>query len=150
MAESVKESLAKGENGNSVYLPLIHPSRGAYWVKLQAAFTDEYIDGCRIAYTTLTDVTEMMQARQEFEKLTHEQDMLMSALNVSVSKHLIDEHYTCVRAYEYYYRLIGYSKEKIRDPVPQPPRRILSEQPGGMGDADTESKRGSGARRQSI
>ena len=112
MAESVKESLAKGENGNSVYLPLIHPSRGAYWVKLQAAFTDEYIDGCRIAYTTLTDVTEMMQARQEFEKLTHEQDMLMSALNVSVSKHLIDEHYTCVRANEYYYRLIGYSKEK--------------------------------------
>ena len=53
-----------------------------------------------------------MQARQEFEKLTHEQDMLMSALNVSVSKHLIDEHYTCVRPNEYYYRLIGYSKEK--------------------------------------
>ena len=110
MAESVKDSLAKGESGNSIYLPLIHPDRGSYWVKLQAAFTDEYIDGCRVAYTTLTDVTEMMQARQEFEKLTHEQDMLMSALNVSVSKHLIDEHYTCVRANEYYYRLIGYSK----------------------------------------
>lgn len=112
LVESVMGALVKGENGNSVYLPLIHPDRGAYWVKLQAAFTDEYIDGLRVAYTTLTDVTEMMQARQEFEKLTHEQDMLMSALNVSVSKHLIDEHYTCVRANEYYYRLIGYSKEK--------------------------------------
>lgn len=112
LAESVKDALDKGESGNSVYLPLVHPDRGSYWVKLQAAFTDEYINGCRVAYTTLTDVTEMMQARQEFEKLTHEQDMLMSALNVSVSKHLIDEHYTCVRANEYYYRLIGYSKEK--------------------------------------
>ena len=112
LAKSVMCALVKGENGNSVYLPLIHPDRGGYWVKLQAAFTDEYIDGLRVAYTTLTDVTEMMQARQEFEKLTHEQDMLMSALNVSVSKHLIDEHYTCVRANEYYYRLIGYSKEK--------------------------------------
>ena len=38
--------------------------------------------------------------------------LLMNAVNVSVSKHLIDEHYTCVRANEYYYRLIGYSKEK--------------------------------------
>lgn len=112
LVASVKDALAKGENGNSVYLPLIHPGRGPYWVKLQAAFTDEYIGDHRVAYTTLTDVTEMMQARQEFEKLTREQDMLMSALNVSVSKHLIDEHYTCVRANEYYYRLIGYSRER--------------------------------------
>ena len=119
LARSVKDALDRGEKGNSVYLPLISPAGTSFWVKLQAAFTDEYIDGFQIAYTTLTDVSEMMRARQEqertrqvFEKLTHEQEMLMTALNVSVSKHLIDEHYTCVRANEYYYELIGYPKEK--------------------------------------
>lgn len=131
LVESVMGALVKGENGNSVYLPLIHPDRGAYWVKLQAAFTDEYIDGLRVAYTTLTDVTEMMQARQEFEKLTHEQDMLMSALNVSVSKHLIDEHYTCVRANEYYYRLIGYSKEKYEELFHNHPDEYYRNNPEG-------------------
>ena len=69
------------------------------------------------AYTTMTDVTEMVLARQEqeytqqvVEKVTQEQEMLMGALNVSVSKHLIDEHFTCVWANEHYYKLIGYPK----------------------------------------
>ena len=119
LAESVRDALNKGEKGNTVCLRLISPDGAGFWVKLQAAFTDQYINGCQVAYTILTDVSEMMQKQQEeehtrqvFEKLTHEQEMLMSALNVSVSKHLIDEHYTCVRANEYYYKLIGYPKEK--------------------------------------
>lgn len=112
LEQSVRDSLNKGAKGNTVYLPLFHPNGEPFWVKLQAAFMEEYIDGCQVSYTTLIDVTEMMQARRGFEKLTHEQEMLMSALNVSVSKHLIDEHYTCVRANEYYYQLIGYPKEK--------------------------------------
>lgn len=119
LSESVRNALDRGEKGNSVYLPLIRPNGEPFWVKLQAVFTEEYTGGCQVAYTTLTDVTEMMRERQEqeqtrqvFEKLTNEQEMLMSALNVSVSKHLIDEHYTCVRANEYYYQLIGYPKEK--------------------------------------
>ena len=44
--------------------------------------------------------------------MMQEQAMIMSALNISVSKHLIDEHYTCVLANEYYYKLIGYSKAR--------------------------------------
>ena len=36
----------------------------------------------------------------------------MSALNVSVSSHLVDEHYTCIWANEFYYKLIGYPKPK--------------------------------------
>lgn len=131
LSESVADAMAKGEKGNSAYLPLIHPDGKPYWVKLQAAFTDEYIDGCQVAYTTLTDVTEMMQARQEFEKLTQEQDMLMSALNVSVSKHLIDEHYTCVRANEHYYRLIGYSKEKYETLFHNHPDEFYKNNPEG-------------------
>ena len=119
LKRSVEDALARGEQNNTSYLHLVRPDGTWFWVKLQAAFMEEYNDGQQVAYTAMTDVTEMMQAREDqeetrqvFEKMTHEQDMLMSALNVSVSKHLIDEHYTCVRANEYYYRLIGYPKEK--------------------------------------
>ena len=105
---------------------MIYPDGGTFWVRMQAVFTDEFINGYRVSYTTMVDVTDMMQARleqretrQDFDKMMQEQAMIMSALNISVSKHLIDEHYTCVLATEYYYKLIGYSKAKIRGVVPQ-------------------------------
>ena len=37
--------------------------------------------------------------------------MLMSAMEVSVSRHLMDEHFTVIWANECYYRMIGYTKE---------------------------------------
>lgn len=126
LVRSVRESLDKGEKGNTVYLPLIRPNGESFWVKLQAAFTEEYSSGYQIAYTTLTDVTQMVESRreqeqarleqektrQDLEQIIHEQEMLMSILKVSVSKHIFDEHFTCVWANEYYYKLIGYPKER--------------------------------------
>ena len=38
--------------------------------------------------------------------------MLMSSLQVSVSKHLLDQYYTIVWSNDIYYDLIGYSKEE--------------------------------------
>lgn len=119
LVDMVTSRLAQQQKRGTVYLPMVYPDGERFWIKLQTVFTDEYIDGFRVAYTTMTNITEMMQAREEqehtrqvFEKIAHEQDMLMSALNVSVSKHLIDEHFTCVRANDYYYKLIGYTKER--------------------------------------
>lgn len=40
----------------------------------------------------------------------YEYNVLMSALQVSVSKHLLDEHYTLVWANDYYYKIIRYPK----------------------------------------
>lgn len=118
LKKSVGDAMRKGEKGNSVYLPLVRFENEHFWVKLQAAFTEEYIDGCQVAYTTLTDVTEMMQAQQEqeqtrlaLEQMIQEQKMLMNILKVSVSKHIFDNHFTCVWANEYYYQLIGYPKD---------------------------------------
>lgn len=98
---------------------MVYPDGSKFWIKLQAVFTDEYIGGYRVAYTTMIDVTDMMQAQKEqmraqqnYETMTREQEMLMSALNVSVSSHLVDEHYTCIWANEFYYKLIGYPKPK--------------------------------------
>ena len=119
LTEKIESSLAKGEKGYSVYLPMVYPDGSKFWIKLQAVFTDEYIGGYRVAYTTMIDVTDMMQAQKEqmraqqnYETMTREQEMLMSALNVSVSSHLVDEHYTCIWANEFYYKLIGYPKPK--------------------------------------
>lgn len=138
LKNSVETALKNGEKGNTVYLPLFSPEGTTYWVRLKASFMDEYIDGYQIAYTTLTDVTEVMQAQQErerakeiFEKLANEQAMLMSALNVSVSKHLIDEHYTCIGANEYYYQLIGYSKERYEELFHNRPDEYYRNNPEG-------------------
>ena len=119
LTEQVHSALEQGKSGYSLYLPMIYPDGGTFWVRMQAVFTDEFINGYRVSYTTMVDVTDMMQARleqketrQDFDKMMQEQAMIMSALNISVSKHLIDEHYTCVLANEYYYKLIGYSKAR--------------------------------------
>lgn len=119
LTDRIKSSLAGGKKGYSVYLPMVYPDGSPFWIKLQAAFTEEYMDGYRVAYTTMVDVTEMMlaqkeqmRAQQNYETMTREQEMLMSALNVSVSSHLVDEHFTCIWANEFYYRLIGYPKPK--------------------------------------
>lgn len=41
-----------------------------------------------------------------------EYDLLMNLLGVSVSKHLIDDHFTLLWANDFYYKLIGYPKEE--------------------------------------
>lgn len=45
-------------------------------------------------------------------ELDSEYLLLMNTMGVSVSKHLLDEHYTVVWANDYYYELIGYPKEE--------------------------------------
>lgn len=45
-------------------------------------------------------------------ELDGEYSLLMNTLGVSVSKHLMDEHFTLIWANDYYYQLIGYPKEE--------------------------------------
>lgn len=138
LVESVEAALEAGENRNTLYLRLLSPKGEPYWVKLQAAFMDEYMDGCQVAYTIMTDVTEMVEAKQQreetrqaAERIANEQDMLMSALRVSISKHLVDEHFTCIRANEYYYQLIGYPKEKYEALFHNHPDEFYENNPEG-------------------
>ena len=42
----------------------------------------------------------------------YEYNTLMRLLGVSVSKHLLDEHFTLVWANDFYYELIGWPKEE--------------------------------------
>ena len=41
-----------------------------------------------------------------------EYSLLMGLMGVSVSKHLLDEHFTLLWANDFYYDLIGYPKEE--------------------------------------
>lgn len=52
-----------------------------------------------------------MDQEKNFQ-IGYEYETLMNLLQVSVSKHLLDEHFTLVWANDYYYDLIGYSKEE--------------------------------------
>ena len=138
LTEQVHSALEQGKSGYSLYLPMIYPDGGTFWVRMQAVFTDEFINGYRVSYTTMVDVTDMMQARleqketrQDFDKMMQEQAMIMSALNISVSKHLIDEHYTCVLANEYYYKLIGYSKARYEALFHNHPDEFFANNPEG-------------------
>ena len=47
-----------------------------------------------------------MEIALNYEQLNAEYSMLMSVLEASVSRHLIDGHYTCIWANDYYYDLI--------------------------------------------
>lgn len=46
------------------------------------------------------------------ESCNYEYQTLMSAMEVSVSKHLVDDYFTLVEANDYYYKIIGYPKEE--------------------------------------
>lgn len=44
--------------------------------------------------------------------MDYEYNAFMTLMNVSVSKHLFDEHFTVLWANDYFYKLIGYTKEE--------------------------------------
>lgn len=44
--------------------------------------------------------------------MDYEYNAFMTSMNVSVSKHLLDEHFTVLWANDYFYSLIGYEKEE--------------------------------------
>lgn len=105
LTKKVEEVLEQGGDQYELIAPMKYEDGSSFWVKLFSYFTDEYIDGYRSTYTVMTDVTELVQMKNE-------QEMLMQSMKVSVSRHMVDEHFTVVWANEFYYRLIGYSKEE--------------------------------------
>lgn len=58
---------------------------------------------------------EEMNETLQGNKTESEYSMLMSSLQVSVSKHLLDEYYTMVWSNDFYYNLIGYPKEEYQE-----------------------------------
>lgn len=49
---------------------------------------------------------------KQYDKLDYEYNTLMSAMHVSVSKHLLDEHFTVLWGNDYYYSRTGYTRQE--------------------------------------
>lgn len=58
---------------------------------------------------------EEITGYQDGLSCSSEYSLLMSSLQVSVSKHIVDEHFTVIWANDYYYHLIGYSREEYEN-----------------------------------
>lgn len=52
---------------------------------------------------------------KRYGDLDYEYNLLMSSLRISVSKHLMDEHFTVLWANNHYYDIIGYTKEEYEE-----------------------------------
>ena len=52
---------------------------------------------------------------QSHEQTVYDYNMLMSAMNVSVSKHLLDENFTVIWANDYFYAQTLYTKAEYED-----------------------------------
>ena len=135
----IKAAVEKGEKDTGSFFVLMNRrNNSVFWVKLQIVLLDEYIDGFQVFYATMTDVTNTMEAqhdqeyiRQTYERAKAEQETLMNTLQISVSKHLLDEHFTCIWANDYYYKFIRYDKETYEQTFHNHPDEYFKNNPEG-------------------
>ena len=74
----------------------------------------------------------------------YEYETLMRLMGVSVSKHLLDQHFTLIWANEFYYKLIGWPKKEYEERFHNRPDLYYADAPERLSDGLTaqEEKRG--------
>ncbi len=75
IAEHVTEALEKNTGGYECIAGL-NVKGGHKWVKFVSTFLDENVDGCQLSYTTMTDVTDLVEAQQHLEEANVELERL--------------------------------------------------------------------------
>lgn len=86
LGEEVMKALDEHKNGYSIVsrMPL---KGGSYkWVRITAAFVDEYIDGYQVSYTAITDISDIVQIQKE-------QSVTFDNLPGFVGKYLVDRDF---------------------------------------------------------
>ena len=64
----LQQALAEGRDGFEC-LARLHVKGGELkWVRFTVTFLDEYVDGCQLAYTVMTDVSDLVEAQQQVER----------------------------------------------------------------------------------
>lgn len=71
IGEKVTEVLGTGGTGYSLVTRMRRKNGEYRWVRMTARFTNEYIDGCRVSYTAMTDISDVMKMRME-QSVTYE------------------------------------------------------------------------------
>lgn len=104
LGQKVYEAIANNSNGYEAIMKM--PVKGGErWTKLTATFTDQIQDGIPISYTVMTDIEDIMQAKQE-------QTIAYENLPGFISKNRIgrDGNFTLLDANEKYMEFAGVSK----------------------------------------
>lgn len=89
----------------------MYEKKRSFHVERALADALPYEDAKRLGRESLED--DIVRARES--SLLREYNMLMSALGVSVSKHLFTERFEVVWANDYYYAMTGYTREEYED-----------------------------------
>lgn len=104
LGQKVYEAIANNSNGYEAIMKM--PVKGGErWTKLTATFTDQIQDGIPISYTVMTDIEDIMQAKQE-------QTIAYENLPGFISKNKIgrDGSFTLLDANDKYMEFAGVSK----------------------------------------
>ena len=71
IGEVVSSCLQEGKNGYSLPTRMRCKNGEYIWVRMAGTFTQEYIDGCQVSYTVMTDINDIMRMRME-QSVTYE------------------------------------------------------------------------------
>lgn len=80
-------------------------------------------------------------ALKQPDRITHEYNMLMSSMHVSVGKHLLDPYFTVIWANDFFYEKTGYGREEYEQPSITMSASIIQPFPTSMKPWGNSSKR---------
>ena len=71
LCDIVKKTMSEGEKSYRFLSRMRRRGGEHIWVQIASTFADEYIDGCQVSYTVITDVTETIRIQTE-QSVTYE------------------------------------------------------------------------------
>ncbi|MBS7008096.1 hybrid sensor histidine kinase/response regulator [Anaerostipes sp.] len=85
IGEKVVQAVQEGKSGFRSSYKMRRKSGEYIWVNMSATFIDEYIDGCQVSYTVMTDISDVM-------KMKMEQSITYDNLPGFVAKYRVEEN----------------------------------------------------------
>ncbi|QCT72669.1 putative bifunctional diguanylate cyclase/phosphodiesterase [Eubacterium maltosivorans] len=68
IVEKVAAAAGAGHTSYEAMARMYHKSGRAMWIKMVGVFTDEVVDGCPVAYTVMTDMTDYIEQEQALQR----------------------------------------------------------------------------------
>ncbi|MFQ9872312.1 MAG: response regulator [Oscillospiraceae bacterium] len=110
IGEEVVKAMDEGRNGYSMVSRMRRRDGSYLWVRMTARFTQEYIGGCRVSYTAMTDVSDVMGTKLE-------QSVTYDNLPGFVAKYRVGRalEFTLIEANDRFFEFFGIDSIKNMD-----------------------------------
>lgn len=110
LGEKVTDALNANKNGYTVITRIRRKNGDYIWVRMTARFTDEYINGCRVSYTAMTDVSDVIRIQRE-------QSVTYDNLPGFIAKYRVEKNldFTLIDANDRFFDFFGKSSWKNKD-----------------------------------